>query len=922
MNATPRDLKLSTVLTLVTLAHVAPFAAHADDSLLAPSFLPIEREIDTVVSTWPETSEAFEHTWESVTALLDKVRKEYAPRVNGYHPIPPEKPAKDRTPQELARRGGRIVPRNGVSPIPRIGTPSPPPTGATKLPHHPRYYGIHCLTPIPGKPDTWTDILMLNDDAHRVHAARFDERNVLRELSLITWEGISWRAMEITLYPDGAPARLRFWQDGAPAHFRCDWTPKGDRTIVVVRDGQYEGEAPVSVCAVTVSYLPPGTPDDGTALERSPFPMPVAALHLIPTGETGTIEAPFIEGYDLAGWSDEGSGASPQLTVRPQGPVQIVAHYVWNTRVEGGRLFIPAGIEEAVRRLPNGPASINTNYELLDVVDLDLSASRVDELYTLSHFKRLQRVDLSKSPVNDLFPLSTFAAIERALSGPTSPMQTDLFNRVLLALNAGIAPPIDTLLLEDTDLSGAYGLEFLQNLKHLNVRKAELGDLWFVGHLDSLESLDAAQNDITGIAPLEFIGPRLRSINLERNQVTDLTLMARRTAWPAGMELALGGNDLNADALCTVIPALEASGVSVSFDGKCENQSARISEEDADGDGYTNREEWQFVSLFSALEPEREAQFTAAISDATIPLSYLENLPESASGKKVAIDAIPTTNIQIIITGKGSVYPGNGSHEFADKVFKDDGTWDWSSITVRPAAAPGWELVPFDEFFFDGDVFKREANGTGIILSMQTSVALQFEFREARTPLAVDLVDALKTFVEKYYPGQDPFTFDGNDLDYKDKVEYPAPNGMPDAAELRLIQAILQTPDYDEYGKLGTSFDEAMELWNANLPIAERALGDAGVAEPYLVHLLTAYATMGGYQDRGAIVAMIQQHKGLVIDSGQFEQGLYDKLDPDETIHNGATFNKNIWKTVSEGRKIDRKVVDAYAAAVMAQPSR
>lgn len=922
MNREPRYLKFNTILTVVALAHVAAFSVHADSALLAPSFLPVEREIDTVVSTWPETSEAFEHTWESVTALLESVRKEYSSRVNGYHPIPPEKPAKDRTPQELARRGGRIVPRNGVSPIPRIGTPSLPPAGVTKLPRHPRYYGIHCLTPIPGKPDTWTDILMLNDDAHRVHAARFDERNVLRELTLITWEGISWRAMEISLYPDGAPARLRFWQDGAPALFRCDWTPKGDRAIVAVRDGQYEGEAPVSVCAVTVSYLPAGIPDDGTALARSQFPMPVASLHLIPTGELATIEAPPIRDYGFAGWSGEGSGASTQLTVSPNGPMILVAHYVWKPRDGGGGLHIPSGIDEGIRRSPDAPAAIKTSYDLLDIVDLDLSASRVDDLDTLSYFLKLQRVDFSKTPVTDLFPLTTQYAIERTLASPTLPVHSDLFNRVLLALNAGIAPPIDTLILKETDMSDAYGLEYFQNLKQLDVRKAKLRDLWFVGHLDSLESLDAAQNDITGIAPLEFIGPRLRSINVERNQVTDLALMSRRTVWPAGMELALGGNDLNPDSLCKAIPALTAAGVSVTFDGKCENQSARNSEEDADGDGYTNREEWQFVCLFSALEPEREARFAAAIEDANIPLGYLANLPESASGKKVAVDAIPTTSIQIIITGKGSAYPGNGSHKFADKVFKDDGTWDWSSITVRPAAAPGWELVPFDEFFFGGDFFKQEENGTGIILSMETSVALRFEFREAKKVLAVDLVDALKTFVEKYYPDQDPFTFDANALDYKDKVEYPAPNGMPDAAELRLIQAILQTADYDEYGNLGTSFDEAMELWNANLPIAERALGDVGVAEPYLVHLLTAYATMGGYQDRGAIVAMLQKHKGLVIDSGQFEQGLYDKLDPGETIHRGATFNKDIWKQVSEGRKVDRKVVDAYAAAVMAQPSR
>jgi hypothetical protein len=389
------------------------------------------------------------------------------------------------------------------------------------------------------------------------------------------------------------------------------------------------------------------------------------------------------------------------------------------------------------------------------------------------------------------------------------------------------------------------------------------------------------------------------------------------------MALSLKGNPLSPDALCSTIPEVQAMGVVVSFDGDCGALGVKISNEDQDGDGYTNREEWQFVSLFSALEAEREAQFAAAILDPSTPRDYLANLPEGGSGVKVPIDRIPTTSINFEIAGKGSVYPGHGTHKFANKVFKSDGTWSWHSITIRPVADPGWEMVPFDAYYFSGDSLKPEENGPGIVATMDTGTTFRFEFRQVETALSIDLVNALVSFVEKYYPEENPYVFDRNDvISHSNKPTVTGPNGMPDAAELRLLQAILQTPTYDYFYKGGTSFAWATKTWNKNLSISERALGEVGTSEPYLVHLLAAYTTFGGYDDRQAFLALIQEKTGLTIDYKQFEQGLNHHLAPDKPIHNRAKRNEEIWAQASNARTIDRKVVDAYAAAVLAQASK
>jgi hypothetical protein len=261
--------------------------------------------------------------------------------------------------------------------------------------------------------------------------------------------------------------------------------------------------------------------------------------------------------------------------------------------------------------------------------------------------------------------------------------------------------------------------------------------LEFLGGLKNLESLDVSQNRIADLSPLAYGGPCPKLIVATDNQISDLGPLAMRKSWPAEMTLDIRGNALSPESVCTVVPTLEALGISLTFDGACAENAPHISAEDGDDDGYTNREEWQFVSLFSALETERNARFDAAIADATIPRTYMANLSAveyDPDAEKVPIDSIPITQISLDISGQGTVYPGKGVHNFAQRVFNADGTWDWNWITFQPIAEPDWEFVPLDGWLFESQLVRRLESGTDFQIEMSAGLGLMINFRKVQTP--------------------------------------------------------------------------------------------------------------------------------------------------------------------------------------------
>lgn len=533
------------------------------------------------------------------------------------------------------------------------------------MPQTPGYYGFHYVTPVPGRRARWNEFYLLSPTLHRAHATRFDEHRVLREFVLIQWRDGHWRAVYYTLYPDGSPQQLEWWENGRPAAFRATWDATGEVQVVATDSGD---ESPVVACTVSVSFSPAGINDP--APDRStPFLYPPAArLYMLPKGQDSAIHAPDLPHYAFAGWSGDATGPLPQITVRPAGPIHLVAHYVWYSESNRRRNWRNTTLHTVLRNVLDRAEGTLSSYDLQSITSLDLSDTRMEDLDEVRLLQNLRRLDLSGTPVERIFPLSRHAAIEDVLTASPTADDPGLLNRVLLALHAGLAPPLEQLVLPGTPL---------------------------------------------------------------RNE---------------------GESDY--------LPATE---------------------------------------------------FTSA--------------------------------------------------------------------------------------------------GTGV--------------PEPPAALAIDLVDALVQFVTTYYPGQDPFLFNQNAFVSVGLHDgNPGPNGMPDAAEFRLLQAMLQSPQYDVWRDQAIPFSEVMRIWNANLTLSKRLLGNLAREEPFLLYVLCSYVTAGQWDEPKAIAAMLRDLKGLDIEPKLFEVGVGNVIRPDETFCSHGRYNRGLWYDVKRGRTIDRTVVDAYAEAVLRQMDR
>jgi hypothetical protein len=195
-----------------------------------------------------------------------------------------------------------------------------------------------------------------------------------------------------------------------------------------------------------------------------------------------------------------------------------------------------------------------------------------------------------------------------------------------------------------------------------------------------------------------------------------------------------------------------------------------------------------------------------------------------------------------------------------------------------------------------------------------------FRFAEEIEPAEVDLAGSLERFVKEYYPEANPFTFDMNETKYDHNAgDSPGPNGIPDMAELHLLEVLLDRADHyprDYLGSEPPTRDEALSVWNTNLAVARDLLGNLADDEPDILYVLAGYATVTNGVDRRVAAHMLREKKGIAIRMTHFDGGIYTHFDPGSAFHERATFNRDIWKKLSYGREITREVIDAYADTI------
>ena len=102
----------------------------------------------------------------------------------------------------------------------------------------------------------------------------------------------------------------------------------------------------------------------------------------------------------------------------------------------------------------------------------------------------------------------------------------------------------------------------MTTLVRLDAKDADISDLTGLGFATKLEMLDLSANQITDISALKRL-TKLETLGLDGNQITDISALARLTKLK---ELRLNDNPLSAASINDHIPALQARGVTVTFD--------------------------------------------------------------------------------------------------------------------------------------------------------------------------------------------------------------------------------------------------------------------------------------------------------------------------------------------------------------------
>jgi len=216
---------------------------------------------------------------------------------------------------------------------------------------------------------------------------------------------------------------------------------------------------------------------------------------------------------------------------------------------------------------------------LVNLTNLYLDSNQISNVSPLASLSSLWGVGLEHNQITDLTPLAGMTNFTHlCLSG----------NRI-------------------SDISPLAGLT---GLTELWLRYNEISDIGALAGLTSLLGLELSGNRISDISSLMSL-TNLVYLHLESNEISDISALVLNTGIDSGDEVDLTQNGLSQQALCHDIPALQARGVNVTYDGVCldrdldgmpnaweetygldpDDPSDAVG--DLDGDGLANLEEYE-----------------------------------------------------------------------------------------------------------------------------------------------------------------------------------------------------------------------------------------------------------------------------------------------------------------------------------------
>ncbi|MGI6458999.1 MAG: InlB B-repeat-containing protein [Candidatus Hydrogenedentales bacterium] len=272
------------------------------------------------------------------------------------------------------------------------------------------------------------------------------------------------------------------------------------------------------------------------------------------------------------------------------------------------------------------------------------------------------------------------------------------------------------------------------------------------------------------------------------------------------------------------------------------------------------------------------------------------------------------------VFGEGSINIGEGLFMFPMYNVPDDRQSGLRAVHLFAEPAPGW-------------VFKTWHNvpdvlpSTHVTLSLDGSHDVIAEFVSRPGMDALDFVADLSAFLVDINFNDAPADVQNLDFD-TGEVKFNVggvrvtllPNDIPDAAELALLQGILQDTKFERSHAGGASHTFLWNCYQNNLIQAAERLP---TMQPHIHRLTAAYMTIGTSGHRETIPFYLDQVFGVTLKPGHFESVGERFFRPRGDVDNDGKWNVEEWRNTvkANGGVADMKAVAMFVVAAMDRKS-
>lgn len=543
----------------------------------------------------------------------------------------------------------------------------------------------------------------------------------------------------------------------------------------------------------------------------------------------------------------------------------------------------------------------------------------IGDLSPLANLTGLSSLSLARNPLTSLAPLA----------GLSNLTQLDLSRCGLSNVDAlaGWFPNLETLRLSDNEIGQIAGWGSWASIETLELDGNALETTEWLAGLSGLTTLlmnDNNLDDLSGLAGLA----NLYCVGLRSNEITDLSALVSNAGIGTGDWVWVTGNPLNGVAKCIQIPDLQARDVTVFYSGAC---VANGSDPDPDGDGFTTTQEQEYLMRFIQDLDVLYYTWLNWIDDDTMEPPFA---PAEFDNK---MECMPVEDVIVEVEGQGTVATvpalpgigdwgsytlasGNGdseTYEFPKYAYDCASpcatapTCDYNSITLTATPAEGWV---FD--YWEGNLGAnagRWENPLHLELGGDRTVQARFLYRP--TIATLDLVSDLAYFLVFIGETATVETFDRNEVEYdpdNGMSRLYVGNGMPDAAEFYLLQAILKERGLDLSARGGVVNDAVWAAWSANVT---RAQTDLPGQDARIIRTVAAYMTLGDFGSAATIEDMVESHiSGASVDPANYDNSQRSFLAAGEDADNDGATNLQEWQAASPGGGLANLAAFASAA--------